>query len=155
MLFRSANIWGTALPTSSVFGITANTTIFNNQTGIAYCWAPVAGYSAFGSYTGNGSTSGPFIYTGFQPKFILIRSTTAARDWIIYDTSRNPFNLGTAGVLFPDTSGVEYSGGGAYAVGVTSNGFYLPVSTTNLNASGETMLYAAFASNPFKYSLAF
>ena len=58
-------------------------------------------------------------------------------------------------MLFADSNQTEYSGGGAYAVGVTSNGFYLPVSTTNLNASGETMLYAAFAANPFKYSLAF
>ena len=149
-------IWQNTTPTSSVFYVGNYNPV--NQTGdayVAYCWTPIAGFSAFGSYTGNGSATGPFVYTGFQPKFILIKSTTAARDWIIWDTARNTFNIGTAGVLYPDTSGVEYSGGGAYAVAVTSNGFYLPVSTTNLNASGETHIYAAFASNPFKNSLAF
>jgi hypothetical protein len=143
--------------TSSVLTLPATYVDINpsGEAMLAYCFAPIAGYSAFGSYTGNGSTSGPFVYTGFQPKFILIKSTTAARDWIIWDTVRNTFNIGTAGVLFPNTSGVEYLGGGAYAVAVTSNGFYLPVSTTNLNASGETHIYAAFATVPFKNSLAF
>jgi len=150
----ASNRWNNTSPTSSVFSIgTVPSSVAVGY--VAYCWTPIAGYSAFGSYTGNGSTSGPFVYCGFQPKFILIKSTTAARDWIIWDTARNTFNIGTAGVLYPDTSGAEYSGGGAYAVAVTSNGFYLPVTTTNLNASGETHIYAAFASNPFKNSLAF
>lgn len=126
----------------------------NGTTYIAYCFAAIPGYSAFGSYTGNGSSSGPFVYCGFLPRFILIRSTTSNRDWIIWDTARNPYNIGTAGVLFPDTNGAEYSGGGSYAVAVVSNGFYLPVSTVNLNANGESMIYAAFAENPFNYSLA-
>ena len=145
------------VPDSSKFYIGSTGTGLNAGTDkmVAYCWTPIAGFSAFGSYTGNGSATGPFVYTGFQPKFILIKSTTAARDWIIWDTVRNTFNIGTNGVLYPDTSGAEYSGGGAYAVAVTSNGFYLPVSTTNLNASGETHIYAAFASNSFKNSLAF
>ena len=149
----SSTFWNNTSPTSSVFTVGAN--LYNSSDMVAYCWTPIAGYSAFGSYTGNGSATGPFVYTGFQPKFILIKSTTAARDWILWDTVRNTFNIGTAGVLFPNTSGVEYSGGGAYAVAVTSNGFYLPVSTTNLNASGETHIYAAFATVPFKNSLAF
>lgn len=142
---------------SSTFGFSGGTPAVNttSATYVAYCFAAIAGYSAFGSYTGNGSSVGPFIYTGFLPRFILIKSTSGPRDWIIWDTARNPYNIGTAGVLFPDTSGAEYSGGGAYAVSVVSNGFYLPVSTTNLNASGETMIYAAFASNPFQNSLAF
>jgi len=148
--------WNNTAPTSSVFTVgTATDTNASGSTLVAYCWTPIAGFSAMGSYLGNGSTSGPFVYCGFQPKFILIKSTTAARDWIIWDTVRNTFNIGTNGVLYPDTSGAEYSGGGAYAVAVTSNGFYLPVATTNLNASGETHIYAAFASNPFKNSLAF
>ena len=152
----SSAVWGNTQPTSSVFTIGTDTDLnTNGSTNVAYCFAAIAGYSAFGSYTGNGSSVGPFIYTGFLPRFILIKSTSGPRDWIIWDTARNPYNIGTAGVLFPDTSGAEYSGGGAYAVSVVSNGFYLPVSTTNLNASGETMIYAAFASNPFQNSLAF
>jgi hypothetical protein len=148
--------WNNTSPTSSVVSLgSGNGVNSSTNTYVAYCWAPIAGFSAMGSYLGNGSTSGPFVYCGFQPKFILIKSTTAARDWIIWDTARNTFNIGTAGVLFPDTSGAEYSGSGAYSVAVTSNGFYLPVATTNLNASGETHIYAAFASNPFKNSLAF
>jgi hypothetical protein len=149
----NTDTWNNTAPTSSVISTTTNWWGFSS-TLVFYCWTPIAGFSAFGSYTGNGSATGPFVYTGFQPKFILIKSTTAGRDWILWDTVRNTFNIGTAGVLFPDTSGVEYSGGGAYAVAVTSNGFYLPVSTTNLNASGETHIYAAFATVPFKNSLA-
>jgi hypothetical protein len=154
-VFTQTAIWNDTAPTSSVFSLGNDTGVNGSYNYVAYLWTPIAGFSAFGTYVGNGSTSGPFVYCGFQPKFILIKSTTAARDWIIWDTARNTFNIGTAGVLFPDTNGAEYSGGGAYSVAVTSNGFFLPVATTNLNASGETHIYAAFASNPFKNSLAF
>jgi hypothetical protein len=69
-----------------------------NQSGtnyVMYCWAAVAGYSAFGSYTGNGSTDGPFIYTGFRPRFVMIKASNtggAGYDWFIHDTSRDTYN---------------------------------------------------------------
>jgi len=118
---------------------------------IAYCWIPIAGFSAFGSYTGNGSSSGPFIYTGFKPKYVLIKRTDSTSDWSILDATRNPYNsLGE--VLNADTSGV----GNTYtALNFLSNGFNFVWSDSSMNASGGTYIYAAFASNPFQYSNAF
>ena len=146
-------MWNGTTPSASVFSLGNDpTTNYPSVNNIAYCFASVAGFSSFGSYTGNGLTTGPFVYCGFRPRFILIRSTSASRDWIIWDTTRNPYNIGTAGILTTNTSGAEYSGGGGYAVVVVSNGFYLPVSTANLNGSGETMIYAAFAECPFQYA---
>ena len=129
-------------------GASVNT---NTNTYVAYVFAAVAGYSAFGSYTGNGSADGPFVYLGFRPRWVLIRSTTGARDWLLYDTSRLYYNNGAEGPLVPDTSGTPLTG--PYLnLDILSNGFKVRDSVTNLNASGETMIYAAFAENPFKYS---
>jgi hypothetical protein len=149
----TASYWNGG-PTSSVFGIGAFSGI-NASAGtyVAYIFAAVAGYSAFGSYTGNGSADGPFVFLGFRPRWILIKSTTAARDWLLYDTSRLSYNNGAEGPLVPDTSGTPLTG--PYLnLDILSNGFKVRDSVTNLNASGETMIYAAFAENPFKYSLA-
>jgi len=79
-------------PTSTVFTIAA----YSNNNGdnyVAYCWTPIAGYSAFGSYTGNGSTDGTFVYTGFRPKFLLFKqSSTAGEYWHLMDSTRSPYN---------------------------------------------------------------
>lgn len=117
---------------------------------VMYCWAPIAGYSAFGSYTGNGSSDGPFVYLGFRPKFFLWkRSSTSGNSWFIVDSSRNPSN--TAGLyLQPDTSNAE--GGGA-TMDLLSNGMKIQGDTSaSTNASGSTYIYMAFAENPFKYA---
>ena len=147
-----ATVWNSTVPSSTVFSLGTNLTI--NRSGnanVAYVFAAIAGYSAFGSYAGNSSTDGPFIYTGFRPRWILIRSTTGARDWLLYDTSRLYYNDGPEGPLQPNTSGTAYSGG-YLGLDILANGFKLRESTINLNASGETMIYACFAENPFKYS---
>lgn len=126
----------------------------NGITNVAYCWSEIPGFSFFGSYTGNGSTDGPFVYTGFRPRFILIKSTTALRDWLIYDTvASNPFNTGSDGPLVPNSNDVTSYDGTAYTFfDILSTGFKPRNSTTNLNASGEVHIYAAFAENPFKYA---
>jgi len=128
----------------------------SGDTYVMYAFAPVSGYSSFGSYVGNGSSSdGPFVYTGFRPRWILIKSTTGARDWLMWDTARDPYNVSTAGKLSPNLSDAEYYGAGAYAIpDVCSNGFKIRVATTNINANGETHVYAAFAENPFQYARA-
>ena len=125
----------------------------STKTYVAYCFAAVAGYSAFGSYTGNGSTDGPFVYCGFRPRWVMIKSTTAARDWLLYDTARATYNVLSEGPLQPNTSGTPY-GAGYLGLDILSNGFKLRETTTNMNASAETHIYAAFAENPFKLSLA-
>jgi hypothetical protein len=145
--------------TSSVFSIgsVANTGIDLNVIGsnyVAYCWAPIAGYSAFGSYTGNGSSSGPFIYTGFQPAFVMIKSTNVgATNWTIVDNKRNPYNTANAR-LFPSSSSAEDTSNNN--LNFLSNGFQIANGTdTGVNGNGSNYIYAAFASNPFKYANAF
>ena len=144
--------WPTA-PTSTVF--TPAVLDYNNvntATYVNYCWAAVAGYSAFGSYTGNGSADGPFVFTNFRPRWVMIKRTDSANDWFIIDTSRNTYNVaGTA--LYPNSSSSETSNG-FYDLDVVSNGFKVKATNAVTNASGGTYIYAAFAESPFKTSLA-
>jgi hypothetical protein len=120
---------------------------------VAYCFAPVEGYSAFGSYTGNGSSDGPFVYTGFRPRWVLLKKTSNATDalWVLYDTARDTYNASEK-YLLPNSSNSE---GSALYIDVLSNGFKLrQASNQAINYSGATYIYAAFAENPFKYARA-
>ena len=142
----------TTLPTSTVFSIGTDSDL-NASAGtyVAYCFAPVAGYSAFGSYTGNGAADGPFVYTGFRPRFILAKSsTTAATNWFICDTSRSPENVADEWLL-PNGANAEQSN---VVFDILSNGFKLRNSAAEFNTNVSTYIYAAFAESPFKYSLA-
>jgi hypothetical protein len=146
----SSTIWNNTLPTSTVFSMgTAWTSAVNM---VAYCFAPIAGYSAFGSYTGNGSADGPFTYTGFRPAFVMIKSTGTG-DWCMYDTARNPSNVVDI-QLFADTSQSESGIGSSTFLDILSNGFKNRNTATDKNANGGVYIYMAFASNPFKTSLA-
>ncbi|NBX50974.1 hypothetical protein EBT25_13845 [bacterium] len=148
----SPTIWssGGINPTSTTFTVgTATGTNGSSSTFVAYCFAAVAGYSAFGSYTGNGSADGPFVFTNFQPRWVMVKRTDSTSDWYIWDTSRDTYNVETA-TLLADTSGAETS---ATSIDGLSNGFKCR-SATVVNASGGTYIYAAFASSPFKLSLA-
>lgn len=143
-------VWNNTSPTSSVFSLGTNTAgNGNGATFVAYCWAPIAGYSAFGSYTGNGSTDGPFVFTNFQPRWVMVKRTDSTSDWYIWDTSRDTYNVESA-TLLADTSGAETS---ATSIDGLSNGFKCR-SATVVNASGGTYIYAAFASSPFRNALA-
>ena len=152
-----ANMWKTT-PTSTVFTLgtyTENNGSSNNY--VAYCFAAVAGYSAFGSYTGNGSADGPFVYTGFRPRFILTKDSSAVGNWFIQDTSRGTYNaVGNSGSpdspLAPNTSGSETDWNGAFSMDILSNGFKLRNTAASMNTSGDTYIYYAVAENPFKFS---
>jgi hypothetical protein len=147
----SATRWNDTAPTSTVFSIgTSGNVNDNTGTYVAYCFAPVAGYSAFGKYTGNGSADGPFVYTGFRPRFVLMKYTNTTSYWIIFDTVRSTYNLVTAG-LRPNDSAIENTN--LFFIDSLSNGFKVRDSG-GLNGSGDTTIYAAFAENPFKYALA-
>ena len=144
-------VWNDTAPTSSVFSVGTNALVnANNDTYVAYCFAPVSGYSSFGSYTGNGSADGPFIYTGFRPRWILIKDTGGAINWRLLDTARNPSNLSQNG-LFPNTSGAESTTN--MEMDILSNGFKVRA-TGDINASGNAHVYAAFAESPFNFSRA-
>ena len=147
----AANYWGSALPTSSVFGVGTSTN--NNGSGnamLAYCWTPIAGFSAFGSYVGNGSADGAFIYFGFRPKFVMFKRTDSTSDWVIVDSSRGSYNINSSN-LYADLANAEDA---ANSFDFVSNGIKLRSTAVNSNASGGTYVYAAFAENPFKNSLA-
>jgi len=146
----AATIWNSTTPTSSVFSI--GTDIYTNTSGetyVGYCWTPIAGFSQFGGYTGNGSTDGPFVYLGFRPKFLLVKRTDAAGGWVILDESRNTFNV-TNTALYPNKSDAEVTPDDA--MDFLSNGFKFRSSGGD-NTVGS-YIYAAFAENPFKYALA-
>jgi hypothetical protein len=147
--------WGSGV-TSTVVGLPtcSSSTGFDNCTGnmVAYCFAEVAGYSKFGFYTGNGSSDGVFVFTGMRPAYIMIKSTDA-NGWIVMDSKRNTYNIANT-ILQPNTSGADSTDSTNYAVDFLSNGFKLRNSASYFNGSGVTLIYAAFAENPFKYSLA-
>jgi hypothetical protein len=147
----SSGYWNNTSPTSTVFTLGVD---FNQSFNyVAYCFAPVAGYSAFGSYTGNGSSDGPFVYLGFRPAFVMVKRTdTAGYNWNIYDDGREPSNLMDV-PLSPNTSDAE-SVSTTNIFDFLSNGFKVRGTSVATNASGGTYIYAAFAESPFKYALA-
>jgi hypothetical protein len=146
---------GTALggnPTSSV--IYTNTNIIQNSAAsVAYCFAEVAGYSKFGSYTGNFDTNGPFVFTGFRPAYVLIKATSiSSNNWFIYDSTRSTYNL-TQQPLLANASDAELNSSN-FGIDLLSNGFKIRAIDSNINTNNATYIYMALASNPFKYSLA-
>ena len=146
----STTVWNNTAPTSSVLSLGSNyLPDASNNNLVIYAWAQVAGFSSFGSYTGNGTSDGPFVYLGFRPRFIMIKRTDASgNDWRILDTARDPYNY-TQHFLYPDLTQAEDSG---YPYDIVSNGFKIRTFNNGDNISGGTFVYAAFAENPFKYA---
>jgi len=144
--FASANYWNNTAPTSSVFTVGSATNVLND-TWVAYCFAQIAGYSAFGKYTGNASDDGTFVFTGFRPRFLMVKRTDTTSDWVVIDSARNPYNA--AGTfLYPNLSNAEDV---TTRIDFVSNGFKLRT-TAGPNNSGSTWIYMAVAESPFKYA---
>jgi hypothetical protein len=143
--------WNSTAPTSTVFTAGTDSAVnASTATYVAYCFAPVAGYSAFGSYTGNGSSDGPFIFTGFRPRFVMFKGSSIASNWCMLDSSRNTYNL-TDATLQANDSAAELTN--LSDVDFLSNGIKIrDVVTNDTNVSGETYIYMVFAENPFKYA---
>jgi hypothetical protein len=151
----SPYVWGSTAPTSTSFGVGWESGLVwtnkSSATYVAYCFAAVPGYSAFGSYTGNGSTDGTFVYTGFRPRFVMVKRTSSGGYWSMKDTARDPYNVADK-VLWANASDAESSPDQLFDL--DSNGFKLRGSNNDINASGATYIYMAFAENPFKNALA-
>jgi len=143
--------WNNTSPTSTVFSTSTYTNV-SARTYVTYCFAAVAGYSAFGSYTGNGSSDGAFIYTGFRPAFVLIKFATGLTNWLILDDKRDTYNV-ERNKLYPNVSDAEDTSA-ENAIDFVSNGFKIRTGNNKTNDPGATMIYAAFASAPLKFSLA-
>jgi hypothetical protein len=141
------------LSSSTTFGFlngTSGNTENANTSGasyVAYCFAGVKGYSKFGSYTGNGSTDGTFVYTGFKPAFVIIKqSSSAGEGWEIADNKRATNNVITT---FLRNSTGDESTNTDRQFDFLSNGIKMRGTHGSTNASGSTYIYMCFAENPF------
>jgi len=145
----NSGFWGSQDPSSTVvYGDTGSWLTDRNY--VMYSFAPVEGYSAFGIYTGNGSADGPFIYTGFRPRWIMFKQVHGTTNWTIIDSARNTYNY-LESYLEPNTVNAESNGG---ASDFLSNGWKIRSTSSAFNAAGGIYIYAAFAENPFKYARA-
>ena len=145
----SAGAWNNTAPTSSVFTIGSYDHV-SSGTQVAYCFHSVDGYSKVGSYVGNTDTDGTFVYTGFRPKFILMKHTTGSYDWGIWDSARDTYNVAQTKLKANDLS-ADTTGTNQY-IDFLSNGFKFRNNSVWDNGSGATYIYLAFAEQPFKYS---
>jgi hypothetical protein len=140
----TTTLWNSTTPTSSVFSVINHSAVNGSGDYIAYCFAEKQGYSKIGSYTGNGSADGPFVYTGFKPAFVLQKST-AVQGWQLQDNKREGYN-GDNDLLQPHDSAAE---SGVNRIDILSNGFKVITTDAGQNSSGQTYIYMAFAENPF------
>ena len=145
-------VWQDTAPTSSVFSIgTRNAVNASGEDLVAYCFAEIEGYSKFGSYTGNitSGTDGAFVYTGFRPSWIMVKSSSnAGQEWVLFDSKRDSFNVATKW-LYPNASTAENGTADQRDVDFLSNGFKFRNAGGPTSYSGRTYIYMAFAENPF------
>ena len=142
-----ASYFQNTAPTSSVFTAGGYSQLNENDSPtIAYCFAPIQGYSKFGSYTGNGNADGPFVYTGFKPAWIMIKRTDAANSWYLVDSTRGSTNVISA-ELEANNNGAEATSN--VRLDILSNGYKIRTSGAAYNADGGTYIYMAFAEHPF------
>ena len=144
--------WNDTSPTTTVFSVGSDGDISggNGEEVISYCFAPIKGYSKFGSYKGNNNADGPFIYTGFKPAWVIIKavgSTGGAQNWRIADTKRSSSsgNNTIDKQLMSNNTDAEDSGND---VDLLSNGFKVRSTAAQWNANGIEIIYAAFAEMP-------
>jgi hypothetical protein len=140
-----SGVWGAGM-TSSVAGVGVGVGVTAGLDYVAYCFAEVKGFSKFGSYVGNGSTDGSFIYTGFKPAWVMVKRTGTA-SWFIKDNKRNPFNPAEQ-TLAPDSASSEAGWGTGDDIDLLSNGFKMKDNTTSTNLAGNSYIYMAFAEEP-------
>ena len=142
-----ATAFQSTAPTSSVFSVGTDTGVNGSgDSSIAYCFAEKKGYSKIGSYTGNGSADGTFVYTGFKPAFVMIKNTGSTHDWWMLDNKRDVDNPTNARLRANSTSADDSAGN---SHDFLSNGFKLRTSgSADVNESSATMVYMAFAENP-------
>ena len=142
---ETSTVWGSTTPTSSLF--TMDQSFYGSgYPVIAYCFAEKKGFSKFGKYTGNGSTDGTFVYTGFKPAFIMTKSYSGYTGyWTIHDATRNPSNVSSMSALWANATDAESN---AYGFDILSNGFKIRSTSATLNQSGAGYIYMAFAENP-------
>jgi hypothetical protein len=141
--------WNDVAPSSTLITMgTLGQVNTDAQTAVMYAWTEIQGFSAMGSFTGNGNANGTFIYTGFRPTFVIFKKTSGTEQWSMRDTKRNPFNSTTTYISNADSTEYEDSHVD-YATDFLSNGIKLRGTAGSANASGSTYIYMAWAEAPF------
>jgi len=153
----NAQGFGGSTPTNNSTVFETSQTTYTNVSGddyVSYVFSEVEGYSKFGSYTGNGSTDGPFVYLGFRPAFLMYKRTDSTGNWLIDDNKTQTFNP-DSNYLVADSSDAEgdtTTNTAGHVFDMLSNGFKMRNTNSARNASGGTFIYMAFAEAPFKYA---
>jgi hypothetical protein len=152
-----SNYWNNV--NSSTFSVTSGNNANNSGDMLYYCFSPVAGYSAVGTFEGtgntNGSTNGPYVHLGFRPRFLLMKNADLSsqyEDWMIVDADREPGGNPTATYLLANETNGEADN--TNIVDFLSNGFKVRNADSTFNGNGNTIVYYAVAENPFKISRA-
>ena len=135
-------------PTATTFALRNPSATAPNANYIAYCWHGVDGFSKFNSYTGNGNSNGPFIFTGFKPSWLMIKRTNTTGGWFMWDTVRQTFNPNGT-YLEAQRSSAEDNQNSSVFIDFVSNGFKIRGTSSALNTSSSTYIYMAFAEHPF------
>jgi hypothetical protein len=136
-------------PTSTlIYTGSAGSHNVNGATYVAYCFSEVEGYSKFGSFVGNGSADGPFVFCGFRPAYVWLKGSTFASNWNTYDSARSEYNAADD-LLRLNSAAAEVSDYSPAAIDLLSNGFKIRTSSGDWNSSGQTFVFCAFAENPF------
>ena len=138
--------WNDTSPTSTTVSIGTRSEVnTNTSTYIMYCFKNIQGYSKIGKYIGNGNADGTFVYTGFKPAFVLLKSSTAAESWELMDNKRLGYNGGT-GELRANLTNAETT---SNQFDLLSNGFKPRTTAGQWNTNNATYIYMAFAESPF------
>ena len=141
----AGNRWNNVAPTNTVFTLGNADEVNGSVPNIAYCFSEKEGYSKFGNYTGNGSTDGTFVYTGFKPAFVIIKNTGATVNWLLKDNKRPSYQNINDTNIYPNVNAVEET---SNDTDFLSNGFKARNTGSYQNASGNNYIYMAFASEP-------
>mgnify|MGYP003640749789 CR=1 FL=1 len=138
--------WNDTSPTTTLFSLGSNGKVNgSSKTYVAYCFAEKQGFSKIGSYIGNGNANGTFVYTGFKPAWIMIKSATTVESWMLFDNKRLGFNPDNDYLL---AEGTDVEPADEEVLDIVSNGFKPRVSAGTLGTSGQTYIYMAFAEEP-------
>jgi len=146
----NAAMWNDTAPSATLFTLGLDASTNGDEATIAYCFHSVDGYSKVGSYTGNGSTDGTFVYTSFAPKYVMIKVTSDTGGWHIYDDARTPYNVADDHIQ-ANASGAESVSADA-KIDILSNGFKARHSDSAINWNGDSYIFIAFAESPFKHT---
>ena len=141
----TATRWNDTAPGSVLFTLGNDISVNTGYTYLGLIFSEKQGFSKFGGYTGNGNADGKFVYTGFRPAYVLSKRTNGAADWMLLDSKRLGYNPDN-NPLFPDGSGADSD---VDVMDILSNGFKLRATSVDINGSGDTYIYAAFAEAPF------